>query len=49
MACYERVTEDEHAASAPLCRVCECRTRHRQDADDTWVCEGCENEDAAPC
>lgn len=42
MSGYEPITEDAHAAEAPECRVCECRTRHRQDADGTWVCKDCE-------
>lgn len=42
MSGYERVTEHEPAALLPQCRVCGCRTRHRQDADDTWVCTHCD-------
>jgi hypothetical protein len=41
MACYEIITEDEGAASAPTCRVCGFRTTHRQDADDLWTCAEC--------
>lgn len=26
----------------PLCRVCGIWTSHQQDADDTWICEDCE-------
>lgn len=42
---YLRITEHEPAALAPRCRICDCRTHHRQDADDTWICETCEEEE----
>lgn len=29
------------------CRVCRERTTHRQDADDTWICEACEQDEVA--
>lgn len=42
MSGYERITEDQHAATAAECRVCDSRTTHRQDADGSWVCQTCE-------
>lgn len=27
------------------CRVCGERTRHRQDFDDTWICDECEENE----
>ncbi len=45
MACYERITESESAAEAPTCCLCDCRTRHRQVADDIWICAACDGEE----
>lgn len=39
MTGYERITEDEHAASASECLVCGCRARGLKD--DGWICDGC--------
>lgn len=36
----ERITEDEHAATASVCAICGIRARGMQD--DGWHCDGCE-------
>lgn len=39
--------EDHPLYTPPThCRVCEEQTRYRQDADASWICEACHEEEA---